>query len=205
MARVDAGALSIGASGTIANTLTFSRWKGRPYVRQRVIPANPKSGAQVGVRSFMRWGSQHWASLTTANQATWEGLADASAISPFNAFIGAGQTNARNFLGYRRQNPAESSTPAGIPTAELATAVTRGLSITWTDPAAGDIFGVILYRALTTGFTPAPSNVIRVVDAGVELYIDTPLTPDTYFYVLNTFDFAGTLGTPTAEFSGTVT
>lgn len=205
MARVDAGALSIGASGTIAQTLTFSRWKGRPYVRQRVIPSNPRSGGQVGMRSFMRWGSRVWSGLSTANKATWESLADASAISPFNAFISRGQVNARNNLGYQREYPAESSSPPGAPTTPAATAVTRGLSLSWTDPGTGSLFGVIIYRSTTTGFTPAPSNVVQVVDAGVEEWIDTPLDPDTYYYVLKGFDFAGVLGTATSEFSGTVT
>ena len=46
MAKVTGGLLSLSSSGSIADTLTFSKWKGRPYVRQRVVPANPQSTAQ---------------------------------------------------------------------------------------------------------------------------------------------------------------
>lgn len=39
------------ASGTYAKALTFSRWKNGAYVRSRVIPANPRTEAQVLQRS----------------------------------------------------------------------------------------------------------------------------------------------------------
>jgi len=38
--------MSLAASGTFADTLTASIWKGRPYMRQRVIPANPRTDLQ---------------------------------------------------------------------------------------------------------------------------------------------------------------
>lgn len=43
--------MSLDASGTIAKTLTASKWKGRNYIRQRVIPLNPQSPAQQEVRA----------------------------------------------------------------------------------------------------------------------------------------------------------
>jgi len=53
MAKATAPFMSIGASGTIAKTLTASHWKGRPYLRHRVIPLNPKSTGQKVVRSAL--------------------------------------------------------------------------------------------------------------------------------------------------------
>ena len=46
MVKLGGPALSLDASGTVGGILTFSKWKGRPYVRTRVIPSNPKSGAK---------------------------------------------------------------------------------------------------------------------------------------------------------------
>lgn len=53
MAKATAPFMSIGVSGTIAKTLTASHWKGRPYLRHRVIPLNPKSTGQKTVRSML--------------------------------------------------------------------------------------------------------------------------------------------------------
>ncbi len=45
--------MSLDASGTVAGTITFSKWKGRNYVRQRVTPANPQSEMQRTYRASM--------------------------------------------------------------------------------------------------------------------------------------------------------
>ena len=54
MAKTTGPLFSLEASGTIGNTITYSRWKGRPYVRCRVIPLNPMTADQVKVRNAMR-------------------------------------------------------------------------------------------------------------------------------------------------------
>ena len=41
MVKVYGPMMSLDATGTIGKTATFSKWKGRNYVRQRVVPANP--------------------------------------------------------------------------------------------------------------------------------------------------------------------
>lgn len=41
---------SLGASGTIAKTLTYASWRGIKYARQRVVPANPKTSNQEAAR-----------------------------------------------------------------------------------------------------------------------------------------------------------
>lgn len=53
MAKVTGPFMSIAASGTLAKTLTASIWKGRPYMRLRVIPQNPNSVGQQAVRSII--------------------------------------------------------------------------------------------------------------------------------------------------------
>lgn len=53
MAKVSAPFLSLDASGTVASTLTASKWKGRNYMRLRIIPANPRTSGQQDVRSIL--------------------------------------------------------------------------------------------------------------------------------------------------------
>jgi len=43
MARTTAPLFSLDASGTIAKAITFSKWRGRQYVRRHAIPKNPQS------------------------------------------------------------------------------------------------------------------------------------------------------------------
>jgi len=42
--------MSLDASGTVASTLTASKWKGRNYMRLRIIPSNPSTSFQIAVR-----------------------------------------------------------------------------------------------------------------------------------------------------------
>lgn len=43
MAKVTGPLMSLEASGTIGDALTFSRWVGRPYVRRYSVPGNPQT------------------------------------------------------------------------------------------------------------------------------------------------------------------
>ena len=53
MAKLKAPLMSLGASGSIADTLTFFPWKGINVVREYVIPANPKTALQVAHRAHL--------------------------------------------------------------------------------------------------------------------------------------------------------
>lgn len=50
MAKVKSPLLSLSASGSIAKTITFANWKGNAYVRELVIPANPRTAGQLEQR-----------------------------------------------------------------------------------------------------------------------------------------------------------
>jgi len=66
MAKATGPLFSLEASGTIGKTVTYSRWKGRPYVRARVIPLNPFDPDQVIARNRIRCTgpAQFWANHT---------------------------------------------------------------------------------------------------------------------------------------------
>lgn len=67
MAKTTGPLFSLEASGTIAKTITYSRWKGRPYSRVRVVPLNPYTADQVTARNRIRTMAavMHWANITT--------------------------------------------------------------------------------------------------------------------------------------------
>ena len=45
--------MSLSASGSFAKTLVASIWKGRPYMRQLVTPANPRTAGQLATRLIL--------------------------------------------------------------------------------------------------------------------------------------------------------
>lgn len=105
MAKPTGPLLSLDASGTIADTLTFSRWRGIGYVRQRVIPSNPQSVAQTQTRSVFTWASNMWRTAPSLARAPWTRFAAGQALTDRNAFIGRqtafmrGDTALDNFVG----------------------------------------------------------------------------------------------------------
>lgn len=207
MVKLAGPAMSLDASGTLANTLVFSKWKGRPYVRSRVVPSNPKSGGQVGMRSMFRFLTQQWASIGAVAQATWEDRATAAAIAPFNAFVSYNQFRARNFLAPTQAHPEVETPFSGTMGAQSIAAGIRSITCTYAVTDAGNGWGLAIYRGLVTGFASAFSNVVRVLPfSGTDdiVFVDTPLDPDDYFYVARTISDDGALGAQLAELTETV-
>jgi hypothetical protein len=89
MVRVTGPFLSLDARGTLADTLTGSFWRGINYIRERVVPHNPKSAEQTAVRGVLTDGVSKWRfGLITQNHKNWwntyaKGLAE----SGFNRFM----------------------------------------------------------------------------------------------------------------------
>lgn len=162
MAVVKGPLFSLDASGSVAGAIVFSKWKGRNYVRQRVIPSNPKSGGQVGRRAMMRFLSQHWVDVTGADITSWQDLADALVASKFNAFVSEHMKNWHNFLAPSHAYPA---TRVGTPSDNILTAVAweqNRIKITLAGSALGDNWGVIIFAALGAAVTPAVGNAVLV-------------------------------------------
>ncbi|HTM83281.1 hypothetical protein [Asticcacaulis sp.] len=71
MSKVRAPLLSWGAGGQIAKTQVYSNWKGRPYVRQYVVPANPNSPGQQLTRNTFRYLNRLWQYLPAGALGAW--------------------------------------------------------------------------------------------------------------------------------------
>lgn len=88
MAKPTAPLLSFGASGAIAKSMVFSKWKGRPYVRRHVIPANPQTTAQTGTRTRFTVANNIWKVAPALFIAPWTRFATGQVLTDRNAFIG---------------------------------------------------------------------------------------------------------------------
>jgi len=197
MVKVYGPMMSMDASGTLAKAATFSKWKGRNYVRQRVIPANPKSGPQTGMRSMLKFLSQKWASLGAGPKATWVIRAASMVVSPFNAFCSYNQSRWRQFKAPTDSDPA---TELGVVPAAPTTTPTGGvhqISLSIADGAQAPDFGWLIYASTVTGFTPGYDNLIAVVPytATPTVYVHAPLVADDYYYRIGGVMKTGLKGT----------
>jgi len=208
MVKVLGPMFSFEASGTIGKIATFSKWKGRPYVRQRVIPANPKSALQVATRAMLRFLSQAWTSVGSTPQGSWDDLAAASQISPFNAFIGRNQSRFREFQAPSQTYPAAETGDQPVATLDSATGGPSYMDLAFTITTLNDVWGVAIFRSPTGTFTPSRANCIAVIpvdDTGALVYTDSNLDAGDYYYDAKFFTTEGSLGADEGEVTGTVT
>jgi len=137
---------SLTASGAIGGTLVFASWKGRAYARQLVIPTNPRSAGQVGMRSMFSFLSKQWAGLATVDQDSYDADAAARDIAPFNSFMKLNMDRWKNYLPPTHNfTPAGASTPLTITTQTL-TGGEAYANIDLTPSGATDIWGYEIYR-----------------------------------------------------------
>lgn len=206
MVKVYGPLMGLDASGSVAGAITFSKWKGRNYVRQRVVPANPKSAKQLSVRAMMTFLAQYWESNSAANQASWHDRAKDSSISPFNAYVGYNQSRWSHFTTPSQADPAtETGTAPDAPTTTI-TAGVKELQLSIADGANPPDWGWLIFRSTTTGFTPSISNLVHAIEktATPTVYVDTGLlTGVPYYYRIKGFMATGLAGTLEAQKTGT--
>lgn len=103
MPKVTAPLLSFGAKGQIGSAQVYSSWKGIPYARRYVVPANPKTVKQVSNRSV-------WQMLNAAFL-----YAPAAVKQAFDAYaIGKPMTGRNKFFQDNMKLLALPVKPAGI-------------------------------------------------------------------------------------------
>lgn len=207
MAKVTGPLFSMSASGSLAKTIVFAGWKGRPYVRKLVTPRNPKSGSQVGVRSMFKFLAQEWAGISGADQASWEDRADQTIISSFNAYMASNQRRWRDFNTPTMVDPPSMVGVAPTGPTGTATPDGRAMILEITDTVTAPDWGYAIFRSIAGVFTLAWSNCIAVVQwdvGGVTTYVDSPLEPDQYFYNAIGFLETGVEGADGVEWDGTI-
>lgn len=106
MVKLRGPGMSVHASGTLADVLTFGNLRGKPTLRKKPTPAQPRTGLQVSSRAMMQFLAQNWSGLTTPQQATWLDLADNTDVAPYHAFI------AHNMQRWARQALPSKAYPA---------------------------------------------------------------------------------------------
>jgi len=196
------------ASGTLNDTLVFSHWKGRAYVRSHVIPHNPKTAAQTGVRAMLKFLSQQWYGMDAPAKASWLLEATAEKISPFNRFIQENMRRWREYLGPAQDNPPAATANAATVTLDAPSGGVRNILLGMVPSTASNEWAFVIFRSTAT-ITTANWNlaiaVIAINSTTKVLYTDAPLNAGTYHYRVALINQDGTIGTACADQSGTAT
>lgn len=204
MARTTGPLFSLDASGSVGGALTFSRWKGRSYVRRLVIPSNPKSGAQVGRRAMLSWISKAWAALSTGEKAGWQTLAEEINCAPFNAYVKYNMEAWHNFLMPTQTPPAaRAGTPSDRAISVCAWEENR-IKISHLATALNDGWGMMIFASLTTGFdTSVGTAIMAVTEIDLVLTHDywTPPSVDTWYFNSRAFSDDGAVAAEGGEYS----
>jgi len=178
--------LSLHASGSIGETVTFSTTRGRAYAKTSSVPRNPKTAAQLASRAMFTFLTRAWKNISAADQATWSSNAERMNVPPYNAYLEFNLTRWRNFTPPSKILPPPGTGTYPTTPAQFATAVTRGVALKITSIAAGDLWAYAIFRGLAPGFTTGFDNLIAIpkpsTPAGHTEYLDSPLAPGTYYY-----------------------
>lgn len=176
MAKTVGPLMSMDASGAFGGTMVFSKWKGRNYVRQLVIPANPQSQAQEDARNAQRCAAagQRWLNAT-AEKRSGETMTDKELLA---LAAPAGQA----WNGYYVQQAIGAGALAHAAAGAAWALLTAGEQTAWDNWAAAR--------------TPAIPSVHQTSAGGVTA---TPHTPgQTAFHIMFALAIAGVAVAPTA-------
>lgn len=123
MAKLTGPLLSMNARGQIGKTLVAAKWKGIPYMRQYVVPANPRTTAQQAVRGMFALLREMYKLAPAVLRAPWDAFATGRPFTGMNKFVGEnvrllnGETDMALFLG-------SPGARGGLPPASVSAAPT---------------------------------------------------------------------------------
>jgi len=194
MVKVNGPLMSMDASGTLADAVTFSKWRGRNYVRERVIPSNPETGAQVGRRAMFRFLTQNWDAILVGDKATWQDLADQIVASKFNAYLKQNMEDWHNFLCPSMVTPTSRTLTASDNVLTAAAWEENRIKLSIAGAALEDGWGITIYAKLAGAVTPAVGNCIiaefeNTIAAHVLYW--TPPTLGRWYFNSHTFSING--------------
>lgn len=199
MATLKGPLFSMDASGTLAGSIVFSKWKGRNYVRRHAVPSNPQSALQVGTRAMMRFLSQYWSSMSAGEKSTWDSLAEPLAISPFNMFVSANMDRWTLFKAPCRGHGDEDTGTAATVANGAVTAEILSIKVEWEITVLADNLGVAIFRKVGSAPGESRGECVRVLAgtaATTYSWVDADVVVGSdYYYDVTPFSDGGVWGT----------
>ena len=164
MAKTTAPLLSFGARGQIGKTMVASTWRGVKYMRQHVIPTNPKTTAQMGVRNTFAMLREAWKLAPAQVVNAWNAFAQGRPFTGMNKWVGE---NIRALNGQIDLNNIIMSPGAkgGLPPIGFSAA---------TGVVAGTIDVTFIYPDEPDGWTLIGASAAALPDAAPDAFFNGP-------------------------------
>lgn len=166
--------------------IVFSKWKGRGYVRRRVVPANPKSALQIEIREAMALTVASWQSLSPTQESYWAAAGAERSISPYNAFVKANVSQERDD-DWRILTPSNPDVEPVI-TFAGATGASEAIDLTWIEGDAtpgDDIYFWVRERETSPVLAATPASALVSAEILTITGLDAGTDYMVYGYVLD--------------------
>lgn len=144
MARTTGPLLSMDASGSVGNALTFAKWKGRNYVRRYAVPSNPQSTGQESIRAGMALYTAIYKNQTANVTSAFQSKADSEKYSVINAYVGTGLNSWKSSILILANGAERGTWTSSGSVSVTGSAQQRGITWTWTESLTGTQVGAIL-------------------------------------------------------------
>lgn len=155
MAKVTGPFMSFGGSGQIGKAMVAAKWRGVQYVREYVVPSNPRTVAQQEIRVLFAYLREMWKLAPGEVLTAWNAFAQGRPFTGMNKFVGENvrvlkrEADLDNFIG-------APGSGGGLPPLSItpSTGANAGeIDVSITPPSAPD--GWVLVKAVATAFPDA--------------------------------------------------
>ena len=195
MARTTAPLFSLDASGTIAKTIVFSKWKGRAYVRRHAVPSNPRFPLQVAVRACFAYLTAWWKPMAEIPKARWEALGAEKKITGMNARVQRCVALFRGNQGFPLDPEDLTYAAAGCATTVVVLPYYRSVSVSWAQEGGTASQCFLLHQLGNEAAPPTVDTTIAVLDQSQNPYEVRNLpTGCQAFFAVRAMSASGALG-----------
>jgi len=160
--------------------IVFSVWKGRAYLRERVVPANPRTEDQTTQRDFLAKTVAWWHDLKATFKDACDELGATWSVSGFNAFTARNLKDFADAVDERIMPLNSPVNPIDTLVAATGDGAAGTIDLTWTQGES--VTGQKCYACVEKTSTPAGQGAIAV--------IDTDTTVETEAYTIADLDSA---------------
>lgn len=132
MAKLRGPLLAQLAAGSLGDTVVYSSWKGRPYVKRHRRPSQPRTDRQIATRRWLDHLAHTWGQLYASEKASWVNNCPDAAADPYRWFLGLNLARLA-----RGQTPSDSyPTADGVGAADYTITAVLGyeheIQVNWT-------------------------------------------------------------------------
>lgn len=183
MVKLKGPGLARSASGSLAETVTFSHCKGVAYLKKYAKPNQPRSQGQVSVRAITKLLSTDWKNFTAPQKNSWAAIAAQTLISPFNACV---SFNLHHWALYKFASRIYPATRTGSPHTGVHVGAVQhgqGILLSFDCSTVHDGWGCSWHHVPNWGDPATYLNCIQqmiLTSPGEVTWLWKPLDPGTY-------------------------